>query len=415
MSIKNVDKQLSVLLNVILFLLFPIYSLLLSIRNIGYNRVSLYMIGMFFSLFGAFLPPATDAYRYRQDYYEATSFSFNFLSDKGKDCLYPLLSYIFNSMGFSFESYRFVLLLFCYIIYIWLFFDVVSCKKSISNKMYVLLAFSFILSIRIFTLSYGIRFGVASIWIVFSLYLLSTRRCFGGVLFAILSVLMHFSMLIMVVLIGAALVLQLVKVSIRYKIVTIFLFAISLSLSLRLYIDFFSVLIGSDFVSTYSNAYVEGSWGTTSMLDSLSLNGLIFTIGRIVPIFPICIYCCSLKTNSFLANLFVSILFLMALSSSSLTLVLRFSNVGIMIGFILLLINLESIKNQTRKFRVIVFSFVTVFLFYSYAMRDDLKYGKQYYALFCPLYSFTTNLYPDEWVIQNIKSDGLFVNTTMQH
>jgi hypothetical protein len=94
---------------------------------------------------------------------------------------------------------------------------------------------------------------------------------------------------------------------------------------------------------------------------------------------------------------------------------MRFSNIGIMIGFIFLLLNVENIRKPILKFKILLFTFIFVFVCYSYAMRDDLRYGNQYYALFLPTYSFFTDLYPDEWVVRNLRSDGLFINTSMQY
>lgn len=401
------------ILNISLFLLFPIYSLLLSIINFKHNRISLYMIGAFFSLFGAFLPPTSDAYRYREEYYNSSSYSFEILEIGNKDCLFQILSNLFHSIGFSFECFKFVLLLICYYLWIWIFYDILS-KKNISRDLYLFLALSAIFSIRLFTLAYGIRFGVASVFSIYSLYVFYKRKFALSFIFIFLSVLMHFSMLVMLGMMLGACVLMLFRINLRVKMIILLLLILLVSASLVMYVDVFAFFVGNDFISAYSKNYIDGHWGTESMLAWLSFNGLVFTIGRILPIVIIGIYCSKVNSNSFLANCFVISLLLLAISWSSLTLLLRFSNLAIMIGFIFLIQNIEFLNNPLKKSKLLFFSFLTVFLFYAYALRDDLKYGRQYYALLCPIYSFSTDFYPDAWVNRNLRNDGLFINTSMK-
>lgn len=401
------------ILNIFLFLVFPIYSLLISMRNFKSDRMSLYMIGAFFSLFGAFLPPTSDAYRYREEYYNSSSYSFEILGIGNKDCLFQILSNLFRFVGFSFESFKFVLLLMCYYLWIEIFYDIV-CKKNISRHLYFWLAWCVIFSIRLFTLAYGIRFGVASIFSIYSLYVFCKKKFVWSFVFIFLSVLMHFSMLIVLVMMIGACGLMLFRINLRVKMIVLLTLMLLVSASLVMYVDIFAVFVGNDFISTYSKNYIDGHWGTQSMLAWLSFNGLLFTIGRVLPIMIIGVYCSRVKSNSFLANFFVISVLLLAISWSSITLLLRFSNLAIMIGFVFLLQNIECLNNPLKKAQVLFFSFLTVFLFYSYAMRDDLKYGRQYYALLCPIYSFSTDLYPDAWVNRNLRNDGLFINTSMK-
>ena len=180
-------------------------------------------------------------------------------------------------------------------------------------------------------------------------------------------------------------------------------------------VELFSVMTGNEFMSGYANAYIEGTWGTNEMLSWLSFNGLCYTFGRILPLLFIIAFCCCFNCNSFLANFFLSTLLLLEISLSSLSLILRFSNISIMLGFILILCNIKNISMQLMKMKILSFSFVFVFILYSYAMRDDLINGKQYKAILCPISTFFTDQYPDTWVREKLHLDGIFVNSTMDH
>ena len=161
--------------NIFTFILSPILSLLLSCKNVLTEKVYVYFIGAFFSVFGAFLPPVSDAYRYRELYYKTTFFSFDFnhLWIKDKDFLFTFLSSIFNGMGVTFELFKLFLLLTSYMLYCWMFLDIVKNNPTLFNskRFFRLSVLSLFFSIRLFTLTSGIRFGVASTIIIIAIYL----------------------------------------------------------------------------------------------------------------------------------------------------------------------------------------------------------------------------------------------------
>lgn len=156
-------------LDIVLFLISPVLSLYVSFKNLTYNRRSIYIIGAFFCLFGSFLPPSQDAYRYREMYYDTSDVTIRLFSEEGKDFLLPLLMRLFNYLGFSFENFRFVLLLFCYVLWIQIFLFFID-RFYFSKKNYALLVVCMLFCIRIYSLSYGIRFAVASIFFIYSFF-----------------------------------------------------------------------------------------------------------------------------------------------------------------------------------------------------------------------------------------------------
>ena len=89
-------------LDIVLFLISPVLSLYVSFKNLTYNRRSIYIIGAFFCLFGSFLPPSQDAYRYREMYYDTSDVTIRLFSEEGKDFLLPL----FTGEVVVYNSYR---------------------------------------------------------------------------------------------------------------------------------------------------------------------------------------------------------------------------------------------------------------------------------------------------------------------
>lgn len=402
-------------LDIVLFLISPVLSLYVSFKNLTYNRRSIYIIGAFFCLFGSFLPPSQDAYRYREMYYDTSDVTIRLFSEEGKDFLLPLLMRLFNYLGFSFENFRFVLLLFCYVLWIQIFLFFID-RFYFSKKNYALLVVCMLFCIRIYSLSYGIRFAVASIFFIYSFFLFFfVRKRFKSFTFLLLALCMHFSIILMILLFPVTFLLKCLRVSFKKKVLYILLLTPIISSALTDTVELFSVMTGNEFMSGYANAYIEGTWGTNEMLSWLSFNGLCYTFGRILPLLFIIAFCCCFNCNSFLANFFLSTLLLLEISLSSLSLILRFSNISIMLGFILILCNIKNISMQLMKMKILSFSFVFVFILYSYAMRDDLINGKQYKAILCPISTFFTDQYPDTWVREKLHLDGIFVNSTMDH
>lgn len=400
---------------IILFLVFPILSFFVSLNNLKYSKCSLYILGAIFCLFGAYLPPSQDAYRYREMFYGMSDISISLLGENGKDFLLPLLMSFFNCLGFSFETFRFLLMLFCYILWIQIFLESLS-RVNVNRNVYFILAVSSVFCIRVFTLAYGMRFGIASVFIVYAYYsFFCVQKRLRAIVFALLAICMHFSMLIMLLLIFPIYLLKSLRFRYSIKLLLILLLIPILSSSLSQAVSLFAHITGNAFVSDYSNTYIEGMWGTEGLLSWLSFNGLIYTFGRIFPLVFVVSFLYKINDNSYFANLFLSVLLLLVLSFSSLTLILRFSNIAIMIGFVLVINNIGLIENLLLKLKLLFLSFVVVFFFFCYAMRDDLVHGRQYYALACPVYALFADFYPDDWVFEHIHSDGIFIDSTMEH
>ncbi|MDR2407202.1 MAG: EpsG family protein [Bacteroidales bacterium] len=401
MKKKNIDY--------FIFTISPILSLPYYIKGIKEHRkTAFYSIGAFFSLLGAYLPPTNDAYRYRELYYSNMNVDWNTLFIENKDFLFIYLSKIFNNLGVEFELFKFFILLVSYSLYIWMFLDILKTNPHIcqNNKLYIWSCTALFFSIRLFTIAYGIRFGVASSIVIVSVYLLHKQKIIAAIIVLLCAIFMHFSISVILLLVLLSYFLVKVKLNMTYKILILLIlciFANSSISSILLYIFPDNILIQQQI-----NIYIDGNWGTNSMLESMNFNGYMFTIIRIIPIFPLSYFVLKKTDSSFLSNMGFLLMALLCISTSSITLLLRYSNIGIAICFISFLCTMKNNKTDLKRMKITVFSFLIVFCSYVYAHRKEFVYGYQNIVLCCPIITIPNHLYTDEWVYKYIDSEGYF-------
>lgn len=396
--------------NIFTFILSPILSLLLSCKNVLTEKVYVYFIGAFFSVFGAFLPPVSDAYRYRELYYKTTFFSFDFnhLWIKDKDFLFTFLSSIFNGMGVTFELFKLFLLLTSYMLYCWMFLDIVKKNPTLFNskRFFRLSVLSLFFSIRLFTLTSGIRFGVASTIIIIAIYLWYKKDYIKSIAVFVLSVTMHFSMLLFLPLVIGAILLSKFKIPPIVKGLTILILLITAQTSIgNLLLYLFPE---NNLISGSVSTYIDGHWGTNAILKTASFGGLIFTFVRILPVIPLAYIVLKKKdTNPFLSEACFLLLLLLSISVSSLTLLLRYSNVAIAILFVVLLTTLKDDKKSLKEIKTALLSFMIMFGCYAYTQRDSLsQFLLQYRVILSPITLIGDYTYTDEWVQTHLDFKG---------
>lgn len=395
--------------SLIVFCISPILSLLLAIKNVFSNKKQQYVIALFFSLFGAFLPPISDAYRYRLLYYSTNSISFDTLSaiiTQKKDFFFEILCYTFNSIGFSFEFFKFVLLCICYFLYCSMFQDIAHRNRIIHDdkSIYLWSFYSIIFSIRFFTLTNGIRFGFASTIIVVAIYYLVTKRHLKSLLLFLTACFTHYSMWAYVGIIIVAYLIHKLNINKLSRVVLIILLLLTANSSIGSIISY--VFPNNEIMERSVDVYIDGAWGTESLTKTASMAGLIFTYIRIMPIIPLGYFIIKDERSSFIKEIsFVSLLFL-CISTSSITLLLRYSNMTAALMIICFLMNLNDAHIKT-KLKSIFITILIVFFSYAYSQRTTLLiFGPHYKAIISPITLIFDDKYSDKWVKNNINEEG---------
>ena len=396
--------------NIILFAFSPILSLMLSVRNVYYNKYCVYLIGAFFSIFGAFLPPISDAYRYRYTYYHSCDYSISLQSlwTTERDFLYPLLSRMFCTAGIPFEYFRFLLLLGCYSLYCWMFLDIVKVNPAIKDnkKVFLLAVLALFISIRFFTLTTGIRFGVASTIVVVAVYMVYKRKFISACVLYMISMAMHFSMLVFAPFTIIAIMLSRVSIPSGVKYIIILVVLMTSQTAIGGIIT--ALFPDNELVITKVAGYVEGNWGTASLLNHASVGGLAFTLVRILPVIPLTIIIYKRQqVDNFLANICFLLLLLLCVSFSSFSILLRYSNVTIAVLFVALLLTTTDSKRSLMDLKIALLSFIVMFASYAYSQRETLsRFEMHYRVILSPISLVGDYTYTDKWIQDNIDRDG---------
>ena len=395
--------------NLILFIFSPFLSLFKSISDLKKGNLSaLYYIGAFIALFCAYLPPASDAYRYRELFYQTTNFNFDFteLYITQKDFLYTFLSWIFNSMGIPFEVFKFILLLISITAFFWMCIDAIKTNPNIANnkRLLILAATATIFSIRYFTLAYGLRFGVASTLVPVAIYLFYKHSYIKALILYILCCSMHFSMLMFIPIVGFALPLKIWNPSPTIRLICIIGSYIAASSILGQLLE--QIMGENELLDSTADTYITGFWGH-DIMNNISFNGLMFSYIRILPLLPLAYFILRDKRPSILKEVCFLLVLFLSITHTSITLLLRYSAPAISLAFILFLLKEPYTKFIHYRLKIIFVSFFIVFGSYIYASRSDFSTGYQYMACLSPLTLATIHFsYSNEWVYSHIDSDG---------
>lgn len=386
------------------FVVSPLLAIYVYAKGISLNvKGSYYFMAYVFALWGAYYPPVSDRYRYREIYYTSEPINWDnlYTLDGHKDWLYNYLSYIFNNIGFSFELFSLLIIVICYSIYTWIFLDIVEKRQSVyrDKKIRILAWYVLLFSIRIYSISIGMRFGTASVLLVLSIYLWFTNRKSIAVFCYALSVFMHFSMLMLIPLYAISKIFCFHLLSTRLKVVIIIISALFFSSGISTILQLYNI----NLLANSIDAYINGEWNTENMLASFNANAIIFEILKIAPVFVLILFYLKDSTNTFFSSLLFSFILLLCISSISLTLLLRYSSITISLLCIYMLKDGTLSYEQLRKSLII---FIGVFLMYSYTYRRAIGMGYQFQAVICPISLISHHSYSDSWVYSRIDVDG---------
>lgn len=222
----------------------------------------------------------------------------------------------------------------------------------------------------------------------------------------VLSVTMHFSMLLFLPLVIGAILLSKFKIPPIVKGLTILILLITAQTSIgNLLLYLFPE---NNLISGSVSTYIDGHWGTNAILKTASFGGLIFTFVRILPVIPLAYIVLKKKdTNPFLSEACFLLLLLLSISVSSLTLLLRYSNVAIAILFVVLLTTLKDDKKSLKEIKTALLSFMIMFGCYAYTQRDSLsQFLLQYRVILSPITLIGDYTYTDEWVQTHLDFKG---------
>ena len=167
-----------------------------------------------------------------------------------------------------------------------------------------------------------------------------------------------------------------------------------------------SLLGDNELVTRNVDAYVNGKWGTESIMSTASFGGLMFSLLRILPVLPLTWFETT-KSKSFISNLGFMLVLVLCISFSSITLLLRYSNVTTAILFVSFLLSLKDSRKCLNRLKLVTYGFIMVFFVYVYSQRDILANSHlEYMVMISPISLLEEHTYTESWIQQNIDSEG---------
>ena len=391
------------LLLLVVFIVYPLGALPLIFLEI-YNRkyYSLYYLAGFMGLLGYLWVPSGDLYRYQLDFQYFKSLSFYAFANLPKlDLILPWMLFLFGKSGLNFEFVRLFICVISYILYFKIYVDIIHKNKNLSESRSVsffsFLMFFFFIGFAGFLT--GVRYTFAMAMCFYSVYLLIYKNKNIGWLILILSVVTHFSMLLILL-------------------VTIFVKLFKPKFTRVNFI--ISILVGYVFSSYLINYIIEklplNEIFTKKLLDYASDDAIVdlsnYSMGlylsylfTYVAIYP-AVFLILVRFKSY-ANfsVFICICISLSLMTNIFTSYNRYAALGVIFFIIPFLLQYKILFTKFYLYSFVILSFF-VYSTSIYTFKKEISYGYEYKILYLPLPAILMSDYDMEWLDKNIMSDG---------
>ena len=264
--------------NIIFFLIISInflVSIPLFIYGIIKRKISALNVGIFFALLHSKFHPLNNGFDIRRylNLIRNSKLYLEYFNVSNKDYYVKYIIKLINGFNFREESLVFIT---SFLGYFFLYKSfLISNKKNSSGKMFFLIIFS--IPLLFFS---GIRFFLGMNIFLYGIVLLLLKRNYKGIVYIVISIFIHNSLLILIVLSFLTIILK--KPMIKYRIYTLsvvlffFFDRIKLDEYLIELVNSFNKLIGK--VYFYPEGYLsEGYKYTVSNFKNLNIVGYVFS------------------------------------------------------------------------------------------------------------------------------------------
>ena len=274
------------------------------------NLFSIYVLAFIIALLIGLMPPYADNYHYYLRYIRNSSFDIHNWLTIDKDFLFPLLSYIFNSLHFSYIQFRLFLIISEMLVFSWIFYDFTKTYISyLDNRKclwFVLICF---FTLDMVFIGFTIRYALMATFLILSIYLYYKGSRLKSLIFLLLALSSHYSGFLFVPCILLACLFK--RNFSRYQRLTCVIICLCFG-------TFIFSLLYPLFPSMFqADKYVTGTWSDFSYK---SFNGMMFYILQYYIIAGILIlwYLCAKIKNNYLSRVaFFMLLLFVGISSFS--------------------------------------------------------------------------------------------------
>lgn len=397
------------LLLLAVFFIFPIFSLPLIFIEI-YNRkyYALFFLSLLIAAYSFLFAPFGDLARYQFEYDECRHLSFVDLFEVFKfDFLNTIFNYIFSHLGIKFEWIRFFYTFISCQIFFSIYVDAIH-KTTNFNKRYsfgIFITFLLLIPFQYFTS--GLRFPFALSLIIGAIYFVLVRRQKKYYWLALASILVHFSMLPIFI------ILLLVDLNYLKEINPVFLGAISIIMVLFSIVVFdilLNVLPISLEMKEHLSFYITGYWASEYLKDRSFLYKVFAFLNNFLA-YPIAFYFL-FYLKKYLNKYIPLYIFLeyflifLALVFSYQSVFGRYVHLFKILPFVLFLLCYVYNKKFRRVFFGLLFLVLMIFPTVIYYNRRTYVFSMHERFLYCSFPFLFTSHFDRDWQNKYLNYDG---------
>ena len=384
---------------ILLFIIFPLFSFFYSIkRSIMYYPFSQNILFLFMGLCSLLWPPYGDLYRHNMVYFEFQEMTYSefigFLYYH-YDFLFYLISFFFAKIGIPFEIIRFI---FVFLSYKIIFFVINNYINKFSN-CYKYVFFTVFFSVPFFAITLGIRFEFASFVMLLAIYSLLVRNKKIGYLYIIVSILIHYTMVMPTLLLIP--ILLNIKFTKKRMLFVLFLFYLFFNVNLIEKIIYIIPL--PDFLTKSIIAYTSGYWGGEFLEDHSFKYLLSFHLKVILGYFILSFLLFKKNMNNLVYYSYLLLFLLVFCNTVSVTMFFRFFSFSIPVFLLAFFSSINRVS--ILELRVLCLVSCIGFLSQIYTNRREFEISREYKLLY-PTPYIITNVYQKKWLQENIYEDG---------
>lgn len=395
---ENVVVTLSFIINPLLSLPF----VFLGIYN--KNNYSFILLIIFLGMLGFLWIPSGDLYRIQNDFELLKTYRFTDVVSFNFDFIYSYLMFFLGKTSLDFAYLRFSIAVISYSLFFNVARNIITQNQIIVSSRYLSFAAFLIifLSLGFGGIITGVRFTFAFSIFIYGYYKLLYQRDKKGIIFLVISVLTHFSFLLLI----AVLIIN--KFAKKYMNFSFFILTalFALILSTTFFENIIDLLPLDEVLKFHLQNYTTGHFA----LEEFQLKSMKFRISRLlghIIIYPAILYIILDRKRIYRYSVFV-ILFIFLLLQWNMN--SSFSRYSI-IAVVVFLVEFLTLYNHKHKYLLTIFFSISILTYIAsiYTVKRELFIGNQFKLAIYPAPLIFLNKYDQSWIQSNIGDNGSII------
>lgn len=400
----NKYHRINSVLRLIIFICCPIITVPIILNGLlNGKRWAIYYLGALMGMIGMLYPPVGDFYRYYEDYklYKDLDWSsFSFLMSLNFDFLLSFLSYSMGKLNIPFDFSRFIYNGVAYLLYGFIYLDIIKSNKIYNNKKYRLFLLGSLIPFSIS--SYLFRFSFSTILFIYGAYQIEYKQKKIGFFFVILSILNHFFYLFLSI---VFIISRFNLVSLSKKIL-IGLLISSFFISSDILTSLFYFL-PVDIIERYSS-YIDGYWASDYLQDHSWKFKLQNYINRVLTYIIIIIYIINQTKHSKMEYTTNGFIILMVIVSPFVTIANRVSSIVSLKSKVTFCSECNQNKLQRKSLKTLFYIVMISNIMGIWNNRRQIGVSDLNIIFFESTPTIISHTYDQKWISHHVFEDGNF-------